>query len=73
MANDYGDIIRRMMRQLEEEDARPNGAPRCDGCGRCVELARYQRRRTDGGSEMVNYCEECRALAMVELVEDSDL
>ena len=70
MANDYGDIIRRMMRQLEEEDARPNGAPRCDGCGRRVELALYQRRRMDGGSETLYYCADCRALAMVEL--DSD-
>jgi hypothetical protein len=71
MANDYGDIIRRMMRQLEEEDTRPNGAPRCDGCGRRVALALYQRRMTDGGSEMLNYCGDCRALAMVELEDDN--
>ena len=71
MANNYGDIVRRMMRQLEEEDTRPNGAPRCDGCGRRVELAPCQRRMTDSGSEMVNYCGDCRALAMVELEDDS--
>jgi hypothetical protein len=32
-------IVHRMMRQVEE-DANPNSAPRCDGCGRRVELAR---------------------------------
>jgi hypothetical protein len=71
MTSEYGDIIRRMMRQLEEEDLSPNGAPCCDGCGRRVELALYQRRMTDGGSEMVNYCGDCRALAMVDLEEDN--
>ena len=33
MADDYSDIIHSMMRDLEEYDATPNGAPRCDGCG----------------------------------------
>lgn len=66
-------IIHRMMRQLEEEDASPNGAPRCDGCGRRVELAPYQRRTTDGGTETLWYCADCRAEAMIELVEDGDL
>jgi hypothetical protein len=66
-------IIHRMMRQLEEEDSSPKGAPRCDGCGRRVELAPYQRRTTDGGSETLYYCAECRAEAMIELVGDSDL
>jgi hypothetical protein len=28
---------------------------------------------TNGGSETLSYCAECRALAMVEIVEDSDL
>lgn len=73
MADDYGDIIHRMMRQLEEEDATPNGAPRCDGCGRRVELAPYQRRMTDGGTETLYYCADCRAQAMVEIVDDGDL
>ena len=71
MADDYSDMIRRMLRQLEEEDTRPNGAPRCDRCGRRVELASYQRRMTDGRSEMLNYCGDCRALAMVELDDES--
>jgi hypothetical protein len=71
MANDYGSIIRRMLRQLEEEGTRLDGASRCDGCGRRVELAPYQRRMTDGASEMVNYCGDCRALAMVELEDGS--
>ena len=48
-------IIQRMMRQLEEEDTSPTGAPRCDGCGRRVELAPYQRRMTDGGLETLYY------------------
>jgi hypothetical protein len=34
LADDYSDIIHSMMRDLEEYDATPNGAPRCDGCGR---------------------------------------
>jgi hypothetical protein len=72
MIDDYGDIIHRMMRQLDEEDTGPKGAPRCDGCGRRVELATYQRRTTDGGTETLYYCAECRALAMVELVEDQE-
>jgi hypothetical protein len=29
MVDDYGDIIHRMMRNLEEYDATPNAAPRC--------------------------------------------
>jgi DNA-directed RNA polymerase subunit RPC12/RpoP len=66
-------IIQRMMRQLEKEDTSPTGAPRCDGCGRRVELAPYQRRMTDGGIETLYYCAECRALAMVEFVDDGDL
>jgi hypothetical protein len=51
MTDHYSDIIHRLMRQLEEEDSMPSGAPRCDGCGRRVELAPYQRRMTDGRSE----------------------
>jgi hypothetical protein len=70
MANEYGDIIRRMLRQLEEE-SNPTDAPRCEGCGRRVELAPYRRRMTDGGSEMLNFCGNCRALAMVELEDDN--
>jgi hypothetical protein len=65
--------IHRMMRQLEDEDSGPNGAPRCDGCERRVELAPYQRRRTDGGTEMLYYCADCRMQAMVEIAEESDL
>jgi hypothetical protein len=65
-------IINRMMRQLEE-DSGPKGAPRCDGCGRRVELAPYQRRTTDGGTETLYYCADCRAEAMIELIEDGDL
>jgi hypothetical protein len=73
MSDDYGDIIHRMMRQLEEEDRGPKGAPRCDGCGRRVELAPYQRRMTDGGTETLYYCADCRMQAMVEILEESDL
>ena len=28
---------------------------------------------TDGGTETLCYCEECGAVAMIEVVEDSDL
>jgi DNA-directed RNA polymerase subunit RPC12/RpoP len=72
MSDDYSDIIHRMMRQLEEEDTSPTGTPRCDGCGRRVELAPYQRHTTDGGTETLYYCADCRAQAMIELVEDRD-
>lgn len=70
MIDDYGDIIHRMLRQLDEEDTGPNGALRCDGCGRRVELAPYQCRMTGSGTETLYYCADCRALAMIELVED---
>jgi hypothetical protein len=73
MSDDYGDIIHRMMRQLDEDDAGPKGSPRCDGCGRRVELAPYQRRMTDGETETSYYCADCRAEAMIELMEDGDL
>ena len=67
-----GDIIQRLLRQLEEERS-PKGAPRCDGCGRRVELAPYQRRMTDDGTETLFYCADCHAKAMTELVDESDL
>jgi hypothetical protein len=65
-------INHHMMRQLEKEDTSPTGAPRCDACGWRVELAPYQRRTTDGGTEILNYCADCRAQAMIELVEDGE-
>lgn len=73
MTDDYGDIIHRMMRQLEEEASGPKNGPCCDGCGRRVELAPYQRRMTDGGTETRFYCADCRAEAMVEIVEERDM
>jgi hypothetical protein len=73
MSDDYGDIIHRMMRPLDEEDSGPTGAPRYDGCGRHVELAPYHRRMTNGGSKTLYCCADCRALAMVEIVEECDL
>jgi hypothetical protein len=72
MHDDYGDIIHRIMRQLEEEDSCPTGTPRCDGCGRRIELAPFQRRMTGGGTETLYYCADCRAEAMIELVDDGD-
>jgi hypothetical protein len=66
-------IIHRMMRQLEEEDSGSKGAPCCDGCGRRVVLAPYHRRRTDGGTETLYYCTDCRMQAMVEIIEEDDL
>ena len=33
MADDYGDIIRRMLRDLEEEDATPKARPAAMGAG----------------------------------------
>jgi hypothetical protein len=63
MADDYVDIIDRMMRDLQEEDDSPDQAPRCDGCGQRVELAPYELRASNGSAEWVMYCAECRALA----------
>jgi hypothetical protein len=65
MADDYGDIIRRMLHDLEEDDVGPNGMPRCEGCGLRVELASFQLRASNGSVEMVMYCAECRALATI--------
>jgi hypothetical protein len=67
---EMGDIIHRMMRQLDEEDASPKGAPRCDGCGRREPLQAYTRRTSDSGSETLYYCLECRTLAIVADAED---
>jgi len=72
MTHDYGDMIHRMMSQLEEEASGSKSGPRCDRCGRRVELAPYQRRKTDGGTETQFYCADCRAEAMVEIVEEYD-
>jgi hypothetical protein len=62
-------IINRMLRQLEE-DAGPKGAPRCDGCGRREPLQAYTRTTSDGGSETLYYCLECRTLAAIADAED---
>jgi hypothetical protein len=70
MVDHYGDIIHRMMRQLDEEDSGPTGAPRCDGCGRREPLQAYTRTTSDGGSETLYYCLECRTLAIVADAED---
>jgi len=70
MADDHRDIIKRMMRDLQEDDDSPNKAPRCEGRGQRVELAPYQLRATSGSAEWVMYCAECRALAAI--VEDGD-
>ena len=69
MADDYGDIIGRMLRDLDEDDASPNKAPRCEGCGQRVELAPFQLRASNGSAEWVMYCAACRELAA--MVEDS--
>jgi hypothetical protein len=66
MSDDYSATIRRMMRDLAEDDASPNKAPRCDGCGRRVELAPYLLRASNGSAEAVMYCADCRALAVNE-------
>jgi len=70
MADDYGDIIGRMLRDLDEDDASPNKAPRCEGCGQRVELAPFQLRASNGSAEWVMYCAACRALAA--MVEDGE-
>jgi len=66
MSDDYSATIHRMMRLLDEEDATSNKAPRCDGCGRRVELAPYLLRASTGSAETVMYCADCRALAVNE-------
>jgi hypothetical protein len=63
-------IINRMMRHLDEDDAGPKGAPRCDGCGRREPLQPYTRTTTDGGSETLHYCLECRTQAAIADAED---
>jgi hypothetical protein len=73
MSDDYGDIIRRMMRDLQEDDDGPNKTPRCEGCGQRVELAPFELRASNGSAEWVMYCAECRALATIVDAEDSDM
>jgi hypothetical protein len=71
MVDDYGDIIHRVMRDLQEDDGNPNPTPRCNGCGKRVELAPYLLHASNGSAEWVMYCAECRALAA--MVENGDL
>jgi len=66
MTNDNGDIIKRMMRDLDEDNVDSNGMPRCEGCGERVELAPYELRASNGSVEIVMLCAECRALATAE-------
>jgi hypothetical protein len=68
--DEMDDIIKRMMRDLEEDDAGLNAAPRCEGCGQRVELAPYELRASNGSAEWVMYCVECRALATIVDSED---
>lgn len=68
--DEMDDIIKRMMRDLEEDDAGLNAAPRCEGCGQRVELAPYQLRASNGSAEWVMYCAECRTLATIVDLED---
>jgi hypothetical protein len=63
---DYGDIIHRMMLDLDLEDAQPGNGPRCDGCGKRLPLQPYVRTTSDGGSETLYYCADCRAQAILE-------
>jgi hypothetical protein len=70
IANDYGDIIKPMMRDLQEDDDSPNKAPRCEGCGQRVEIAPYQLRASNSSAEWVMYCVECRALATIVIGEE---
>jgi hypothetical protein len=67
-----GDIIKRMMRDLDEDAASLNTAPPCEGCGQRVELAPYQLRASNGSAEWVMYCVECRALAAIVDAEDGN-
>jgi hypothetical protein len=70
MNDDYGDIIKRMMHDLQEDDDSPNQGPRCEGCGERVALAPYQLRASNGSAEWVMYCATCRALAALADTED---
>jgi hypothetical protein len=58
-------ILKRMMRDLEQDDVGPDAAPRCEGCGQSVELAPYELRASNGSAEWVMYCAECRDLATI--------
>jgi hypothetical protein len=65
MTDDYGDIIKRMMRDLAEDDVTGDRSPRCEGCGLRVPLEPYLLRASNGSVEPVMYCLECRALAQI--------
>jgi hypothetical protein len=73
MTDDYGDIIRHIMRDLQEDDADPSEAPPCEGCGQRVKLAPFQLRASNVGVEMVMFCAERRELATIEDADDRDI
>jgi hypothetical protein len=52
-----GAIIHRMLRDLDDDDHKPNRKPRCEGCG-----ARLPHKIGDSGLWLM-YCAQCRALA----------
>jgi hypothetical protein len=60
-------IIARMMNDLLQDDLTGDRSPRCEGCGRRVELTPYELRASNGSAAWVMYCVQCRALA--DLVE----
>jgi hypothetical protein len=39
VAEEYGDFIKRTMRDRDDDDASQSDVPRCEGCGQRVELA----------------------------------
>jgi predicted nucleic acid-binding Zn-ribbon protein len=61
--DEMASIIHRMMRDLDEDAVEPNRKPRCDGCGKRLPLQPYVRATSDGGSETLMYCEDCRRIA----------
>jgi hypothetical protein len=67
--SDYGDIIDRMMRDLDEDDESGDHSPRCEGCGKREPLEPYELRASNGSVEPVMYCAEYRALAKIVEVE----
>jgi hypothetical protein len=70
--DEMGDIIKRMMRDMAEDDASGDRPPRCDGCGKREPLEPYLLRASNGSVEPVMYCIECRALASIVEADGRD-
>jgi len=58
--DEMAEIFRRMMQDPTLDDPRPDPTPRCDGCGRRLPLDPWTRTTSEGDTETLYYCADCR-------------